>query len=189
MSLISWQPLRELDSLRQRINHLFDEAVHPEGRADLQPMTGEGIWAPAIELQETDSDVILKAELPGIGAKDLDIEVSQNRVSILGEHREEKHIGKKGFFYSEIRYGQFQRLISLPVPIKNDQVNAEFKEGVLTLTMPKLETERPEMVKIDLTTQEELRKAVTEQRQHEEHLQKTTHVRAAAEVGATTEWG
>jgi HSP20 family protein len=186
MSLIRWQPMKELDSLRHQINRLFDELVHREGESDWFSRIELDAWEPAIELKETDSEVILKAEIPGMDAKDLDVQVSSTEVSIAGEHREEKRSEEQGFFHSEIRYGQFQRIVRLPVPVKNDQVKAQLKEGVLTLNLPKVTTGQQGTVKIDLAMQEEMRKAVTEQRQHEEHLQDTAHLRAAAEVNTTS---
>jgi HSP20 family protein len=191
MSLIRWQPLKELDTLRHQMNHLFDELMHSDRKFTQFPQLEDALWAPAIELKETETDLILKAVVPGIEAKDLDVQVSENAVSITGEHREEKHIEKKGYFHSELQYGQFQRTVPLPVSVKHDQVQSEFKEGVLTLTLPKAEPTRQSVTKIDLTTQEKARESVVQQRQHEEHLQETMRTRAAAEMetpsGAVTQ--
>lgn len=182
MSLIPWQPLKELDHLRQQINHLFDELVHT-GRTESQFFKKENItWMPAIELQETDTDIIVKAQIPGINAEDLDVEVSKDAVSIAGQHQEEERTDNKGFIRSEFRYGQFQRIVPLPVSVKHEQVNAEFKDGILTLTLPKAEAMTPNVVKVDLTIQEKAREAMAQQRQHEEHLQQTMHARAEAEL-------
>ncbi len=185
MSLIRWQPLRELDTLRQQMDRLLDELMHGERSESLLPKLNAN-WTPAIELKETDTDIILKAEIPGIEAKDLNVEVSPDAVSIAGEYQQEKHDEGKGIVRSEFRYGQFQRIIPLPISIKNEQVKAEFKNGVLTLTLPKVEAAKRNVVKIDLTTQETAREAMAKERQHEKHLQDTMHTRAAAEVGATT---
>ncbi|NJO74900.1 MAG: Hsp20/alpha crystallin family protein [Leptolyngbyaceae cyanobacterium RM1_406_9] len=182
MSLIHWQPLKELDTLRHQMNRLFDELTHGEREIDQFPKLENALWGPAIELKETDTDLILKAVVPGIEAKDLDVHVSENAVSIAGEHREEKRTEEKGYFRSELQYGQFQRTVPLPVSVKHDQVQSEFKDGVLTLTLPKAESTRQNVTKIDLTTQEKARESVAQQRQHEEHLQETMRTRAAAEM-------
>lgn len=182
MSLIRWQPLKELDTLRHQMNHLFDELMHSDREFTQFPKLETALWAPAIELKETETSFILKAAVPGIEAKDLDIRVSENAVSIAGEHREEKHTEQKGYFRSELQYGQFQRTVPLPISIKHDQVQSEFKDGVLTLTLPKAEPTRQSVTKIDLTTSEKARESVVQQRQHEEHLQETMHTRAAAEM-------
>ena len=89
MSLIRWQPLRELDNLRQQMNHLFDELIHTEPNQSPLPKMTNVAWILTIELQETDTDIILKAQVPGVNAKDIDIQVSSDAVFIAGEHKEE----------------------------------------------------------------------------------------------------
>lgn len=189
MSLMRWQPLKELETLRHQMNHLFDELMHGEREFAQFPKLGNALWAPAIELKETDTDLILKAVIPGIDAKELDIHVSENAVSIAGEHREEKHTEKKGYFRSELQYGQFQRTVPLPVSVKHEQVQAEFENGVLTLTLPKAESSSENVTKVDLTMQEKARGAATEQRQHDEQQEEKVHTRAAADIKTSTSNG
>ncbi len=181
MSLIRWQPFHELDNLRNQMNHLFEELVHGEREIPFFPK-GEIVWSPAVELKETETEVILKAQIPGIDAKDLNVEVSQESVSIAGEHREEKKSEEKGFFRSEFRYGKFERLVPLPAPIKTDQIQSEFKNGLLTLTMPKMAQADRKVVKVNLT--EDTRKVATEARQYQEHLQDTMTSRLAGDIDA-----
>ncbi|MDM9383817.1 Hsp20/alpha crystallin family protein [Chlorogloeopsis sp. ULAP01] len=185
MSLIHWQPLREINALRQQMNSLFDEWIHGERTTSLLP-TSNLAWVPAIELKQTDTDIILKAEIPGIEAKDLDVEVSTDAVLIAGEYQREKREPDKGFIRSEFRYGQFQRVVPLPVAIQSDRVKAEFKNGVLTLTLPKVEAAKRNVVKLDLTTQQAARQAMTKERQHQEHLQDTMHARTLEELAKQT---
>lgn len=185
MSIVHWQPLRDFDTIRQQINHLFDELMHTSGNEGLIPKVNMSL-NPAIELTETDTDIILKAELPGMEAKDLDVEVSKDAVAIAGEYRREQHAQDKDFIRSEFRYGQFHRIIPLPISVKNDQVKAEFKNGILMLIIPKVESTTRNVVKVDLTVQETAREAMTKERQHQEHLQDTMHNRTAAEVGMHT---
>ncbi|MGA7953658.1 MAG: Hsp20/alpha crystallin family protein, partial [Gloeobacterales cyanobacterium] len=101
---------------------------------------------------------------------------------ITGEHREEKKEEEKGLFRSEFRYGRFERLVPLPSAVKNDQVKSEFKNGLLTLTMPKLPKADRKVVKVNLT--EEAREIATEGRQYQEHLQDTMTSRLAEEKEA-----
>ena len=181
MSLIRWQPLKELDTLRQQMNHLMDELVH--GERDLNPFARGGFtWTPAIELKETDTDLIVKVEIPGIDAQDLDVQVSEDSVSIIGEHREEKHAKEEGILRSELHYGRFQRILPLPVLVKNQDVRADFKNGMLTLVLPKAEADRRNVTKVDLTMQEKIRETAAGQRQREEQLEEKVHTRAAADV-------
>jgi HSP20 family protein len=186
MSLIRWQPLKELDTLRHQMNHLFDELMHSDREFEPFPKLENAIWAPAIELKETDAELVVKAVIPGVEAKELDVQVSETAVSITGEHREEKRTEEKGYFRSELQYGQFQRVVPLPVSVKHDQVQSEFKDGVLTLTLPKAESSPPKVTKVDLTMQGKARETVTEQRQHDQHLQEKVHARAADAMSQPT---
>lgn len=174
-----------VDTLRHQMNRLLDELMHVDREFSQLPKLGNISWEPAIELKETDTDVVLKAAIPGIEAKDLDVQVSETAVLIAGEHREEKRTEEKGYFRSELQYGQFQRTIPLPVSVKHDQVDAEFKNGVLTLTLPKAEAVPQSVTKVDLTVQKQARESVAQQRQHDEHLQETMRQRAAQDIGAS----
>lgn len=146
MALIRWQPFQEMETLRRQMDQMFDELTAFNHD---YPMT----WKPAIELQHTDENVILRAEIPGIEGKDLDVRVTREAVAISGEHRYEKKAEEKGFFRSEFRYGKFQRVIPLPVPVQNDQVKADFTNGILTLTLPKVEAAKKRVVKLNLAEQ------------------------------------
>ncbi|OKH22683.1 Hsp20/alpha crystallin family protein [Chroogloeocystis siderophila] len=146
MALVRWQPFQEIETLRRQMNELFDELVEFNDESRRRKLN----WTPTIELKETDENVILKAEVPGVEGKDLDIQVSREGVSIAGEHRHEDRIVEQGYFRSEFRYGKFQRQINLPVPVKHDQVQAEFNNGILTLTMPKAEEARRRVVRLNL---------------------------------------
>ncbi|MGQ9870384.1 Hsp20/alpha crystallin family protein [Leptodesmis sp.] len=150
MAIIRWQPWQEIDTLRRQFDQLFDELT-PISRSSTMKTNGNA-WVPAIELKSTDTDVILRTELPGIDAKDLDIQVSREAVSIKGEYKTESKTEDKEhqIYRSEFRYGSFQRVIPLPVAVENDQVKADFKDGILTLTMPRVEAERPKVVKVNV---------------------------------------
>ncbi len=175
MSWIGWQPLKDLDILRHQMNHLFDELMEIKDSEN-------SAWKPAVEVKQTDVDIILQAEVPGVDGKDLEVEVSEEAVSIAGNRKEEKYISQKGLFRSEFRYGQFRRVIPLPVAVNYREVKAEFDRGVLTLKLPKLEVEIPKSIKIDLTVEEKAREAMVGVRQHEEHLAETMHERATEEL-------
>lgn len=144
MALVRWQPFQEMENIRRQMDRMFDEL------ASFNRDFTTTWWTPAIELEDTDDNLILRAEIPGIEGKDLDIQVSKEAVSIAGETRHESKTEDRGYFRSEFRYGKFQRTIPLPVPIKNDQVKAEFKNGILTLTLPKVEEAKNRVVKINL---------------------------------------
>ncbi|EKQ70682.1 molecular chaperone (small heat shock protein) [Leptolyngbyaceae cyanobacterium JSC-12] len=149
MAIIRWQPWQEFDALRRQFDDLFDELA-PISRVSSR-INGHA-WSPAIELKSTDDAVILRAELPGIKADDLDVQVTREAVSISGEYKSETKTEDKEhqIHRSEFRYGSFQRMIPLPVAVQNDQAKAEFKDGILTLTLPKVEAEKPKVVKVSV---------------------------------------
>lgn len=147
MTLVRWQPWYEMETLRRQLDQLFDELA-PVTRTSIAKV--QRTWTPAIELQQTDDAVMLRAELPGIDAKDLDVQVSRTGVAIAGEYRSETKTEANQSFRSEFRYGSFRRVVALPVEVQNDQVTADFTNGILTLTLPKVTAIRPEVVKLNL---------------------------------------
>lgn len=149
MAFVRWQPWQEIDALRRQFDQLFDD-IAPSNRTAL--LSTRNLWQPAIELKNTDAAIILRAELPGVDAKDLNIQVTRDAVSIAGEHRSQTKTEAARFVRSEFRYGSFHRVVPLPSEVKNDQVMAEFKDGILTLTLPKVAADRPQVVKINLNS-------------------------------------
>ncbi|XQQ07622.1 MAG: Hsp20/alpha crystallin family protein [Leptolyngbya sp. IPPAS B-1204] len=148
-----WQPWREMDLMRRQFDQLFNELTQPVDSQSQQshPIT----WNPAIELMDAGDNIVVRAQLPGMEAKDLNVEVMKEAVSIAGERRHEQKTEENGFFKSEFRYGQFRRVVPLPVAVQNDKVEAEYKDGILTLTLPKVEEVRNKVVKVDLTASEQ----------------------------------
>ena len=146
MAKVRYNPWREMNSLQRQLNRLFDDALIPANWDE----GGNFSKIPAAELSETEDAVQLKLEVPGMSAKDLDIQVTADRVSISGERKEESKSEDKGVTRSEFRYGKFSRVIPLPVRIQNTNVTAEYKDGILNLTLPKSEEEKNKVVKVNL---------------------------------------
>lgn len=155
MALIRWEPFsdierlepfRELETLQRQMNRLFGRLAPTDGGE----MAGFN-FVPAAELEETDEAIHLKLEVPGLEPKDMNVEVTPESVSISGERRSETKTEEKGISRSEFRYGRFQRVIPLPTLIQNDKVQAEYKDGILRLTLPKAESERQKVVKVNIS--------------------------------------
>lgn len=146
MALIRWQPFQEIEYLQRDMNRLFDRLAPTDGEAQNQRIA----FSPAVELQETPDAVHLSLELPGMTAKDLDIQVTADMVSITGERKEETKAEEKGVTRTEFRYGRFQRVIPLPSRIQNANVQANYKDGILKLLLPKAEEEKNKVVKVNL---------------------------------------
>ncbi|MBF2008247.1 MAG: Hsp20/alpha crystallin family protein [Chlorogloeopsis fritschii C42_A2020_084] len=145
MALVRWEPLREIETLHRDMNRLFDRLLSSDG--------GEGVrlsFVPAAEMKETDDAVHLKLEVPGLEPKDINVEVTAESVSISGERKSETRIEDNGITRSEFRYGRFERVIPLPSRIQNDKVYAEYKNGILSLTLPKAEDEKHKVVKVNI---------------------------------------
>ena len=140
-----WEPFGEIDTLQRQINRLFNTLLPTDGGE----RTGL-VFIPAAELEETDDVVYLRIEVPGLEAKDINVEVTPDSVSISGERKYETKTEENGVTRSEFRYGKFQRLIPLPTPVHNDKVQAEFKHGILHLTLPKVESEKQKVVKVNI---------------------------------------
>ena len=141
--LSRWNPRQEFNALSNQLNRLFDET--------LAPTNWEGLTRfPAAELTEADDAIHLKLEVPGLEAKDIDIQVTENAVSISGERKSETKTEEKGYTRSEFQYGKFQRVIPLPTHIQNTKVTAEYKDGILNLALPKKEEAKNTVVKVNL---------------------------------------
>ncbi|MEH2376194.1 Hsp20/alpha crystallin family protein [Nostoc sp.] len=140
-----YNPWQELNTLERHINGLFGDTRVPSARFE------KGfIRVPAAELQETDDAIHLKLELPGLEAKDLDIQVTEDAVHISGERKSEAKTENNGTTKSEFYYGKFQRVIPLSARIQNTNVTADYKDGILNLTLPKSEQEKNKVVKVNL---------------------------------------
>jgi HSP20 family protein len=138
-----WQPFTEIETIRQQLDKVFDQRAAARNNS-------EATWMPALELVDAGDNFVLKAQLPGIDPKDVDVQVTREAISISGERRYENTEEKPGCVRSEFRYGKFHRVLPLPAPIQNDSVQAEYKDGVLMLTLPKVTEARNKVVKINL---------------------------------------
>jgi HSP20 family protein len=143
MLMRSWQPFTEIETIRQQLDKVFDQLAATRDNS-------ETTWMPALELVDAGDNFVLKAQLPGIDPKDIDVQVSREAISISGERHYENTEEKSGYVRSEFRYGKFHRVLPLPAPIQNDSVQAECKDGILTLTLPKVTEARNKVVKINL---------------------------------------
>lgn len=142
MMIRYWHPGSEIETVRSQLDKMFDQFA-------LNASNTASTWQPAIEVIDAGDNLILKAQLPGIEGKDVEIQVTQKAVGIAGEYRTEQPEGARKL-HSEFRYGKFQRVLQLPYPIQNDQVKADFTNGILTLTLPKVVEARNKVVKINL---------------------------------------
>ncbi|NEQ48029.1 MAG: Hsp20/alpha crystallin family protein [Leptolyngbya sp. SIOISBB] len=138
-----WEPFGEVDTLRKEMDNLLERFIPDFGRS----LDG-AVFVPSAEIEETDTEFHLKLEIPGMSADDLDIEVSDAAVSVTGERKSETKSEEGGTRRSEFYYGKFERHIPLPNPIERDSVVAEYKDGILSLTLPKSREQQEQSVKV-----------------------------------------
>ena len=141
-NLTRWEPVREMMTLREAMDRLFDDAfTRPHA-------SREGWSAPAIDMYQTDDDIVVKAVLPGMKADDVQIQVTGDALILRGETKQEEEKKEKTWHFREQRFGRFERAVPLPTQVKADQANAEFENGILTITLPKAEEVKPRMINI-----------------------------------------
>ena len=138
MAIVRYNPWTEMTSLQRQLDRMFEDVQAPIFRT------------PAAELTETEDALHLRLELPGMEAKDIDVEVTQNAVKVIAERKSETKTEDKGNTRSEFYYGKYQRVIPLKARIQNTNVTAEYKDGILNLTLPKTVEEKNKVVKVNL---------------------------------------
>jgi HSP20 family protein len=141
-----WEPLQEIESLQQQMNRLFERLMPSGGNGGAAGIA----FMPSAEMEETEEALHLKLEIPGMEAKDLEVQVTEDSVAISGERKSETKTEEKGMVRSEFRYGKFERMIPLPTHIQADKVQAEYKNGVLALRLPKSEADKRKFVKVNV---------------------------------------
>jgi HSP20 family protein len=146
MTLIKWSPKRELLSLQESMNELFEEAFGFPARGRLFEKTFE----PLVDIYEDNEKIEVKVELPGMDQKDITVNIEGNVLSIKGEKKFKNEEKKDNYHKIERYYGKFARSFSLPNSVDQDKVKASFKKGVLTLALPKREEVKPKAIQIDV---------------------------------------
>ena len=144
MAITRWDPFAELASMRRAMDRTFDDKLLRMPWSGL----GDGGEQFAIDMYQTDNDVVVKASLPGVKPEDVDITLAGDMLIIKGETRDEKEVKEESYFHKEHRYGSFSRSITLPSNLKADNAEASFENGMLTITIPKSEETKPKSIKV-----------------------------------------
>jgi HSP20 family protein len=143
--LMEWRPFREVSRLRREMDRLWDD-YYGSGRRGLQPLQAE--FAPAVDVTETAEAVVVKAEVPGMDAKDINISVTGEVLTIKGEKKSEREEKEENYHVVERSYGSFSRSLVLPAAVDLDNIEAKYDKGVLTVTCPKKEEVKPKAIEI-----------------------------------------
>jgi len=148
MALIRWDPFRDMVSLQERMNRLFEDVLSKPRGSD--EGFASGIWAPPVDIYENEQEVLIKAEVPGMNQTDISVEVKDGTLVIKGERKHEKDV-KDGYYHRVERvYGTFQRSFTLPTTVEADKVTARYRDGVLELKLPKAESAKPKQIKVEV---------------------------------------
>ncbi len=143
-NLMTWDPFREVSTMREDMERLFDSMLSRYPRERVQ-----AVWAPSIDVEETNDAIIIRAELPGMKREDIKVTVAEDTVTISGERKYESERKDRTFHRVERAYGSFQRAIALPVSVQGDKAEASYKAGVLELTLPKADRVKAREITIE----------------------------------------
>lgn len=147
MALVKYNPLRELRTMQDQMNRLLNLSWnHDLPGEDIK----EGIWQPAVDIYETVDSIVIKAELPDVDQKDIDVRIEDNALILRGERKHEDEVKKENYHRIERYFGTFQRSFTLPATINQDKVEANCEKGVLTITLPKKEEIKPKQINIQV---------------------------------------
>jgi HSP20 family protein len=145
MALMPWRPWREMDALRREMDRIWDRF---SGEKPAEWSGGE--WTPSVDVSESQDKIVVKAEAPGIDPKGLDISLSNGVLTLKGEKKKEREEKGENYHLVERGYGSFSRSVRLPAEVAEDKVKASYKDGILTITLPKSERAKERAIKIEV---------------------------------------
>jgi HSP20 family protein len=148
MTIVKWDPFRNVAALQDRINRIFDESFSRTG--DIDDDINMCAWKPTVDIYQTDEAIILKAELPGIKKEDVSIEIKDNVLTLKGERIEDKEVKEESYFRKERCFGTFSRAFNLQHRVQPDKIKARFKDGILEVEIPKPEEEKPKQITVNI---------------------------------------
>ncbi len=146
MELVRWNPIRDTFSLRNHMNRVFGDFYFPTNReeGDL-PMWN---WDPVVDVYDNDDNIVLKAEIPGIDKKDIEIDVKGRVLTLKGERSSDNEVKEDNYYRRERCFGKFERAFNLPVNVELDKIKANYKDGVLEIEIPKPEEKKPKQISV-----------------------------------------
>ena len=145
MNIVKWNPVRELEDLQTRLNRIFTDVPFRRIEDETPFFTD---WSPAVDIQETDKEYLIKAELPEVKKENVKVEVLDGTLTIEGERTQEKEEKGKKFHKVERAYGKFVRQFAMPTEVETNKVQAEFKDGMLNVHLPKTAAAKPKAIEV-----------------------------------------
>ncbi|MDP4028006.1 MAG: Hsp20/alpha crystallin family protein [Gallionella sp.] len=149
MNLVKWDPFRELEDVSKRLNRIFGQ---PPARTEAgNEMLALADWAPSVDISETEAVYLIKGEIPGVKKDDVKITIQDGMLTIQGERKQEKEEKGKKFHRVECSYGSFMRSFRVPDDADEGKVKAEFKDGMLNITLPKSAKAKPKAINVSVS--------------------------------------
>ena len=152
MALVRWRPFEELERFRREMDRLFEDFFGREWPVvrPAREIARVGIFAPAIDMYDKKDEIVIKAELPGLSKEDINLELTEDTLTLSGEVKREEDVKDADYYCCERAYGSFSRTIALPAKVKTDKAEANFKNGILEIRLPKVEEARPRQIKVQV---------------------------------------
>jgi HSP20 family protein len=147
MKLVKWNPMSDMLGIRRQTNHLFDDVFSPLFRSD-DSLLSRWNWHPTVDIYDNDDNIVIKAELPGIDKKDIDIDVKNGVLTLKGERSFDNEVKEEKYYRRERAFGNFERTFRLPAKVDPEQINANYKDGILTIDIPKPEEQKPKQITV-----------------------------------------
>jgi len=146
MAITRWDPFRDLSILQERMNRVFEDAAVRGWKNDEPSSTTS--WSPSVDIYETDSEIMVQAELPGVDRKDIALQLENNVLTLKGDRRFEKETNQENYHRIERSYGGFSRAFTIPTIVDEDKIRADYKDGILKIALPKKEQVKAKQIKI-----------------------------------------
>ena len=146
MQLIKWRPARDLFKVSQQMNNFFDDFFYTSPR--LATTKRSWGWSPAVDIYEDEQNIFVKAEIPGVDKESIFVDVKDRVLTLKGERSEGKEVNDERYFRRERTYGSFERAFTLPADVNTEEIKAQYKDGVLKVTVPKPEAQKPKQITV-----------------------------------------
>jgi HSP20 family protein len=146
MAVVRWDPFRDLNVLQDRMNRMFDDAGR--GWRNGEEPSATTTWSPSVDIFETEGEIVVKAELPGMSREGITLNLEKNVLTLKGERRFEKETKDENYHRIERSYGGFSRAFSIPATVDEEKIRADYKDGVLKIVLPKKEQAKPKQIRI-----------------------------------------
>jgi len=141
-----WLSIRDINDVQSEMNRLYDSFFG----GSTQSGVSERVWAPVADMHETKDELVIKLDLPGMNEKDIQVSITGDLLSVRGQRQQTEEIKQDSYYKAERWAGRFERSFQLPIPVQTDKVRATYRDGVLTVTLPKVEAVKPKDIKIDV---------------------------------------